>query len=902
MKQIHSLLKYSLVLGCVLAPDSVLGQIVPDATLRVNSSVTQSSNKFTINGGTVVGGNLFHSFQHFNVPTGGEAFFNTASTIENIFTRVTGGSISNIDGILRANGSANLFLLNPNGIIFGPNASLNIGGSFIGSSAMSIKFADGTHFSATNQEAAPLLTVNVPIGLQFGTNPGGIIVQGTGHNLTLLSDYLPLQRSNSPGLRVQPGKTLALVGGTVDLNGGTLTAQGRVELGSVGGAGLVSLTPTAQGFTLGYGGVPSFGDIHLSQRALVDVSGAPAGSIQVQGRDLSISDGSLIVGQNWGMQPGGDININATSTLSLSGTTPDSNIPSALYTETVAPGKSGNISVSTGQLIIQSGGAIASKTFSGANGGNIDVNAAQSILLSGSSPINPLKISNIGSYTFSDRDPGKSGDVSVSTQNLSVLNGAFVSVSTVSGGKGQGGNLTVNADTTGVIGTTPKFSSSTLSAISFGFGNAGKITLNTRTLAIQDGGVVATASYTTGDAGSLTINASESVLVDGPTQISSISSSVTIPNEGVRQVFHLSGIPTTGNAGDVIINTPTLRVTNGALVNVSNEGVGKGGTLTVNAARVFIDNRGDITASTAAGVGGKIDLRSQELQLSNKSSITATAGGSGNGGNIFLQAQDLRLRFKSSITASAGITGGGNITTNSVGDTGKGGNITVDTGTLLALENSDIAANAQLGFGGRVMINAQGIFGSQDRITASSALGADFNGVVQFNTPDVDPSTAVVALPATVLDPTHQITAGCTAQRGNNFVVTGRGGLPSDPTSTLRGATLWADLRRVGGVGETRERDASLSSITSSSPSSPPTPHSPTPVASTGASAESGKPSVGIWRWGTPARRWLLPTPQSPIIEATGWVVDEHGSVELVAPPQLNTQQSWQKTPTCGEI
>ena len=150
---------------CCVFGNIAKAQVTPDNT--VDTTVNENGNVSEITGGQTEGDNLFHSFEDFSVTTGNEAFFDNAETIENIFSRVTGGNVSNIDGLISANGSANLFLVNPAGIIFGENASLDLGGSFIGSSADSILFPNDISFSASDTQAEPILTVNAPIGLGF---------------------------------------------------------------------------------------------------------------------------------------------------------------------------------------------------------------------------------------------------------------------------------------------------------------------------------------------------------------------------------------------------------------------------------------------------------------------------------------------------------------------------------------------------------------------------------------------------------------------------------------------------------------------------------------------------------------------------------------------------------------
>jgi filamentous hemagglutinin family protein len=198
----------SIALGFLVSISQVHSQIVPDNTLPANSEVT-GCPVCTIEGGTVRGVNLFHSFQEFGVSTGGEAFFNNGLEIENIFGRITGANVSNIDGWIRANGTANLFLINPNGINFGSNARLEIGGSFFASTADGLKFPDDSEFSATNPQAPPLLTINITPGLQYGTPPSGNINQ-------------------AGSLTVASGKTLALYGNQVTSTGSLVAPGGTV--------------------------------------------------------------------------------------------------------------------------------------------------------------------------------------------------------------------------------------------------------------------------------------------------------------------------------------------------------------------------------------------------------------------------------------------------------------------------------------------------------------------------------------------------------------------------------------------------------------------------------------------------------------------------------------------------
>ncbi len=759
-------LKACSVLYALFSSNLCAAQVVGDTTLptQERSLVTGNPN-FQIDGGARRGGNLFHSFQSFSVPTGGSAYFNNAADVQNIFSRVTGGSISNIDGVIRANGTANLFLLNPNGILFGADASLNIGGSFVASTANSINFADNFQYSATNPQTAPLLTVSVPVGLQMGANPGRIVVQGNGYDLSIqVPIFSPIIRgASSTGLRVSPGKTLALVGGDVDIVGGTLTAdQGRIELGSIRD-GQVKLNPISSGFELNYQGVQSFQDIRLSQQALADTSGG--GAIQVQGNQVSLADGSIILIQNQGTQQGGSLSVNAVQSLEASGTSPDGRIYGGLRSETAGSRGGADIAVTTKQLVLESGAVISTTSYGSGKAGNATANASDSVQVRGFSPLNPTLGSGISSGVF--RSSGDGGVVTVSTGRLSIFNGG--NIASVNFGTGQGGDVTVNAtESVEMIGVvTGLLVPSTVATDSFNAGNAGKVIINTSRLLLRDGGAVSSNALATGDAGAITINARESVEISGEVPgsplPSGVRSSATIVRDSLQPVYGLPPVPS-GASGDVIINTGRLDVTDGARLEVSHQGTGNAGKLRVFANSIFLETQGSITAATASGEGGNIDLNVRDvLLLRNNSQITASASGNGNGGNI-----------------------------------------DIDTPLLVAVpnENSDIRADSVNARGGNVTINTSGLFGIEFRdrntplsdITATGA-SSQLSGTVEINVQDVDPARGLAQLPTEVVDAEGAIAQGCRDVQGSSFVVTGRGGLPPTPQQALGDDPRWRDWR-----------------------------------------------------------------------------------------------------------
>ncbi|MGL6342012.1 MAG: ShlB/FhaC/HecB family hemolysin secretion/activation protein [Waterburya sp.] len=644
-------LSFSLICSVALFPADVVAQITPDGTAP--TTVEQLEEIMRINGGEREGNNLFHSFDEFSIPEGMEAIFENSTEIENIFTRVTGESVSNIDGILSTQGDANFFFINPNGIVFGDNASLNVGGSFIASSAESIQFENGSEFSATNPEQPILDLSGFPTGLGLGNNPGAITVNGDGQGIR----DTPEPIDTISGLRVQSDETLALVGGEVKLDGGTLkTAGGRIELGSVS-SGLVRLQSIDKGIILSYENISSLEDIQLSNSAAVDASGNGGGDIQVTSKNLTLLNGGQIVADTLGNQSGGTLSINASETIEMVGIpgNADSFNNTQISTETVkdATGAGGNIKINTGNLILRDEAQITASINGSGDAGSVDILARDSIEIIGkSSPTESFFGSAISTAVADEEATGVGGNLTIETERLTIRDGGIISVDTF--GQGSAGNLFVKAtDSIELIGKLPDgFLPSSLSALTQGSGNGGNISVETGKLSIQDEAAIAVSSEEpgTGEAGTISINAED----------------INLDNFG-----SITAATASGNGGDINIDTDLLQLDNESQITTEAGNEGDGGNITINTSNLTAKKNSNLTTSAVGGDGGNISFTADTILGLENSDITANAVG-GNGGNITINT-DLIYGYEprsevtpfEDITASSELGIDGEITINS---------------------------------------------------------------------------------------------------------------------------------------------------------------------------------------------------------------------------------------------
>ncbi|MEI6429288.1 MAG: filamentous hemagglutinin N-terminal domain-containing protein [Pseudanabaena sp. ELA607] len=731
-------------------PDNTLGA---ERSIVVPNGIIPGINR--VDGGAVRNSNLFHSFQQFDIPAGGGAYFNPPNAqITNVIVRVTGSLASQIQGTLGVVGDANLFLVNSNGIVFGPQAQIDVRGSFLASTAPQIRFADNTILD-NSPTTPPLLTVAAPLGLNFPSQnfpnqatAAPIIVNGANF-------YVPSQRTFAlVGGPVQimgstaPNYTGILAGGApfITLADGTViptTGGGRIELTGITTGG-VDLIANSNGWTIAPVANSQMADVSLTQNATIDIFSQGGGGIAIHSNNFRLAENSRIALFNLGNTATNGLSISAQNTIELNGTgnylstfdkfgnftSGPSEFRNGLFTISFGTGNAGNIALAGRNLLMNNGAfAIASSALS-APGGSVLLNIADSI---------------------------------------SIDNSAAVTAT-------RGGSS----------------------------GTAGDIIVNTRNLLLRNQGELLAGTAGSGNGGALTVNAAESVQIDGVEPFLRVGFLV---NTGLN-----TGTVANARGGDLTVNTPLLRLNNGGRISASTAGSNFAGLIRLNVNRLemvglipsgMAGSRIDAESYGAFGAGAAsdIEINADRVIVADLGTISVSSFGIGNAGNLNLRANRLELLRGGSIQGTVAAAQEGNlnlITETMILRNGKlitdaqgvstGSNINITTGTLTLIENSHITANAKAGKGGNIFINAQGIFRSDnDIISASSQLGID--GIVQIQTPSVNVNNSLVPLSAKFIDSTTRLSSNClsqtnlseTATNRSNFQITGNGGIARSP-------------------------------------------------------------------------------------------------------------------------
>ena len=604
-----------------------------------------------IDGGAVRGTNLFHSFDEFNIRPEQRVYFANPGGIETIFSRVTGNNSSNIAGTLGVDGGANLFLLNPHGILFNAGARLDVRGSFVATTANAIEFSNQGSFSASQPDLPPLLTVD-PSALLFNQ---------------WLAQPISAIEVRGAALSVPTGQTLSLVGGKVRLDGrqASLSApSGRVELGGLAEAGTVGLSWDGNQPRLTFPDTTLRSPIEVTNGARATVLSTPArsgGNIAIYAGSFTLSNGATLLANSVFTTSAGDVLIDAQTNVSL--------INSTIRGTALEIGDAGNISMQAGGAITLDGTSILSNALRGGDSGSIDITAGSLSILNGSA----LVASTDGA--------GSAGRIAIqAVDRVSVDRSTIASSSggrLQEAGSSNAGEITIQAASLALSDRTSLLTSTS------GAGAGGDINITVGSLAITDSSIIARGEEgSTGDSGNIRINATDFITVESinPESING-GTSVTVSTLG------------TGDAGTLQIDTRSLEVRGGARIAAATTGQGQGGNIRVNASEaVHLTGASPIAGNSSGlfttselnsnnpsleiGQGGEIHVTTGNLRIADGAVISARTRTGADGGTITVDANSLEL------------TGGGQILTTAFSD-GDAGDITINASDRTLLSGTD---------------------------------------------------------------------------------------------------------------------------------------------------------------------------------------------------------------------
>jgi filamentous hemagglutinin family protein len=741
------------------------GTVVLDGRFGTSGPLSGPNFDISAGMGRTVGNNLFHSFSQFNLSAGDAATFSGPANIQNILTRVTGGSPSSIDGTIRSTiNGANFFLINPAGVIFGANAAVDVTGSFAVSTANYLKLANGARFVAALDADDSVLTTDSVVAFGFLNGAAGsITIQGT--------------------LQVPEGKTLSVVGGDISIAGGhLLSANGQINLASAKAAGEVAINPVSG--AVDAHAIGTKGRIDINSGAMVDASGEGGGQIVIRGGRLVIADqGTSVKADTLGGQDGRGIDIELTEGLEVRN-------GAQITTSSFGSGKGGDIAITAPSILLEGDSfddtpRIASETFSSGTGGSI-ILRADSVTLNAAA--------EISTSTFG---AANAGTIDITASELRLVGSDFALTQIMAnanpldpGSAGTGGDLVIHANSIEID------NGASLSALTTGAGNAGTIDIHTHSLTMHNGAISATTFFT-GNGGAVRIQV-DTVTMDQANGLSSVITTLT-GGDG------LGGTITFDVAG-------SLRLLNGSFISSDTFGVNDGGSINIHAGSISLDKGSSIACSSPVDVGraGEIFLQADHSILLNHKSFVSTSAPGSSGGNITVDAGSKIRILDSQITAEAGLDGGNisltapqltyllHSTITAQADTtgsgfGNGGNLTIDP-SFLVLNNSSLISKSSFGNGGNINILTDYFFQSGSTIDASAPFGLP--GTVSVSAPEVDLSGVLVALPENLLSAETQLRPDCGVRLSGNvssFIVLGRGGLPIEPGGFLPSSPVRGD-------------------------------------------------------------------------------------------------------------
>jgi filamentous hemagglutinin family protein len=763
-----SYIKYLIAVPmCVYAYVSAHAGITTDGSVGAMQKLSGPNYIIGANLGKAAGVNLFQSFGQFSLQKGESATFSGPANIVNVISRVTGGFISSIGGpVSVAIPGANLYFINPAGIVFNSGASLNVPGSVVLSTANGLRFSDGSMFDANIGQTT--FSPAAPSALVFGGQSAAISVLGAdlatnrgqtlaliGGNLHLSSD--PTVQGSNASLHAPSGKVLLLsMGGgstfSIDLpnfaaatgttggsltvapgsrisaseNSGDRTGAGNIQIFAnqltISGAELRSETVNGNS-----GGVSiQASSVSLENTAIntATIGGTGnAGKIDIRANSIEIRNGTQIdtssdpldrnnpTPGSGGSGNGGDVTLTATTRLSVVGCT-SCQIPTGVATSAYGSGHAGNIAIT-------SGGDVSLVNYSVVQSDNYGPN---------SSP----------------------GVIAVDAVNLNLVNGA--QLSTGAHASGAGGNIILNLkDALTVTGQGIDMSGATVPAGVFAntFASApgGHVKVAASTVNVYSGGEISSSSRdeqlglpASGKAGSITIDASDSVSVSGQTHSAGV------------YVNALS----LGDAGDLLIRSPLLAVSEGARIQSQNMLSGKGGSINLNVQHLQMSSGGGISVETQSSkAGGNIQVTNADdvSLVGNGSGFFATTSGSvGRGGSIYISAGTLSMREKAAISVDTyGLGDGGDISilarnaltlggqskissSSSAFGGGSAGAITLDAGSVLKMVDSSLKASTADAQGGNIVIKALDLIYLQNsQITTEAKVGVGSGGNISID-------------------------------------------------------------------------------------------------------------------------------------------------------------------------